>query len=154
VRSAGVCGRGCLVHGGGPGGEQLEGVVGGSAWPGAVRRDPQAAVGGEIQGSKVRVGSPTTGWWKRLVPVRWKRTLCAAHQVRKCSLRVDSSPIGFDRALSCGVCPASVRSMATTSWAWPGHLADAVAALDIRLTDDEAQRLEAPYTPRTPTGFQ
>jgi aryl-alcohol dehydrogenase-like predicted oxidoreductase len=36
----------------------------------------------------------------------------------------------------------------------PGHLADAVAALDIRLTDDEAQRLEAPYTPRTPTGFQ
>ena len=36
----------------------------------------------------------------------------------------------------------------------PGHLADAAAALDIRLTDDEAQRLEAPYTPRTPTGFQ
>jgi aryl-alcohol dehydrogenase-like predicted oxidoreductase len=36
----------------------------------------------------------------------------------------------------------------------PGHLADAVAALDIRLTGDEAQRLEAPYTPRTPTGFQ
>jgi aryl-alcohol dehydrogenase-like predicted oxidoreductase len=36
----------------------------------------------------------------------------------------------------------------------PGHLADAVAALDIRLTDDETQRLEAPYTPRTPTGFQ
>ena len=36
----------------------------------------------------------------------------------------------------------------------PGHLADAVAALGIRLTDDETQRLEAPYTPRTPTGFQ
>jgi len=35
----------------------------------------------------------------------------------------------------------------------PGHLADAVAALDITLTDDEAQRLEEPYTPRTPTGF-
>jgi 1-deoxyxylulose-5-phosphate synthase len=31
----------------------------------------------------------------------------------------------------------------------PGHLADAVAALGIRLTDDEAQRLEAPYTPRS-----
>jgi aryl-alcohol dehydrogenase-like predicted oxidoreductase len=36
----------------------------------------------------------------------------------------------------------------------PGHLADAVAALDIRLTDDEVRRLEAPYTPRTPTGFE
>lgn len=36
----------------------------------------------------------------------------------------------------------------------PGHLADAVAALDLRLTDEEVQRLEAPYTPRTPTGFQ
>jgi 1-deoxyxylulose-5-phosphate synthase len=36
----------------------------------------------------------------------------------------------------------------------PGHLADAVAALGIRLTDEEAQRLQAPYTPRTPTGFQ
>jgi aryl-alcohol dehydrogenase-like predicted oxidoreductase len=36
----------------------------------------------------------------------------------------------------------------------PGHLADAVAALDIQLTDEEIERLEAPYTPRTPTGFQ
>jgi aryl-alcohol dehydrogenase-like predicted oxidoreductase len=36
----------------------------------------------------------------------------------------------------------------------PGHLADAVAALGIRLTDDEVARLEAPYTPRMPTGFQ
>jgi len=36
----------------------------------------------------------------------------------------------------------------------PGHLADAVAALDITLTDEEAQRLEEPYTPRMPTGFQ
>jgi 1-deoxyxylulose-5-phosphate synthase len=36
----------------------------------------------------------------------------------------------------------------------PGHLADAVAALDIRLADEEVRRLEAPYTPRTPTGFE
>ena len=36
----------------------------------------------------------------------------------------------------------------------PGHLADAAAALGLRLTDEEAQRLEAPYTPRTPTGFE
>jgi aryl-alcohol dehydrogenase-like predicted oxidoreductase len=36
----------------------------------------------------------------------------------------------------------------------PGHLAAAATALDIRLTDEEMQRLEAPYTPRTPTGFE
>ena len=34
----------------------------------------------------------------------------------------------------------------------PGHLTDAAAALDIRLTDEEVRRLEAPYTPRMPTG--
>lgn len=33
------------------------------------------------------------------------------------------------------------------------HLADAVAALDLELTDDEAALLEAGYTPRQPTGF-
>ena len=35
----------------------------------------------------------------------------------------------------------------------PGHLTDAAAALDIRLTDEEARRLEAPYTPRMPSGI-
>jgi 1-deoxyxylulose-5-phosphate synthase len=35
----------------------------------------------------------------------------------------------------------------------PHHLADAVAALDITLTDDEVRALEAPYVPRTPTYF-
>jgi 1-deoxyxylulose-5-phosphate synthase len=35
----------------------------------------------------------------------------------------------------------------------PHHLADAVAALDVRLTDDEITALEAPYTPREPTYF-
>ncbi len=33
------------------------------------------------------------------------------------------------------------------------HLADAVAALDVELTDEEVASLEAPYTPRMPTGF-
>jgi 1-deoxyxylulose-5-phosphate synthase len=33
------------------------------------------------------------------------------------------------------------------------HLADAVAALDIRLTDEETIALEDPYTPREPTYF-
>jgi aryl-alcohol dehydrogenase-like predicted oxidoreductase len=35
----------------------------------------------------------------------------------------------------------------------PHHLTDAVAALDLELTDDEIDALEAPYTPHSPTGF-
>jgi 1-deoxyxylulose-5-phosphate synthase len=35
----------------------------------------------------------------------------------------------------------------------PLHLADAVAAVDVHLTDEEIAILEAPYTPREPTGF-
>jgi 1-deoxyxylulose-5-phosphate synthase len=35
----------------------------------------------------------------------------------------------------------------------PSHLADAVAALDITLTDEEIRVLEEPYTPRQPTGY-
>jgi aryl-alcohol dehydrogenase-like predicted oxidoreductase len=33
------------------------------------------------------------------------------------------------------------------------HLADAVAALDLDLSDDEVDELEAPYTPRLPSGY-
>jgi 1-deoxyxylulose-5-phosphate synthase len=60
-------------------------------------------------------------------------------------------------------------SMATVAMAWvlrnpvvdspiigatkPHHLADAVAALDIVLTDDEVAALEAPCVPRQPTYF-
>jgi 1-deoxyxylulose-5-phosphate synthase len=35
----------------------------------------------------------------------------------------------------------------------PQHLVDAVASLDVPLTDDEAIALEEHYTPREPTGF-
>jgi aryl-alcohol dehydrogenase-like predicted oxidoreductase len=35
----------------------------------------------------------------------------------------------------------------------PHHLSDAVAALQVELTDDEIKALEAPYTPHVPTGF-
>ena len=35
----------------------------------------------------------------------------------------------------------------------PHHLPDAVAALDLQLSDDEIRILEEPYTPRLPTGF-
>jgi aryl-alcohol dehydrogenase-like predicted oxidoreductase len=35
----------------------------------------------------------------------------------------------------------------------PHHLTDAVAALDVELTAEEIDALEAPYTPHSPTGF-
>jgi aryl-alcohol dehydrogenase-like predicted oxidoreductase len=35
----------------------------------------------------------------------------------------------------------------------PHHLADAVAALDLDLADDEIRALEDPYTPRMPSGY-
>jgi aryl-alcohol dehydrogenase-like predicted oxidoreductase len=35
----------------------------------------------------------------------------------------------------------------------PHHLADAAAALDIQLTDEEIRSLEEPYVPRMPTWF-
>jgi aryl-alcohol dehydrogenase-like predicted oxidoreductase len=35
----------------------------------------------------------------------------------------------------------------------PQHLADAVAALDVQLTEEEIRALEEPYTPREPTGY-
>jgi 1-deoxyxylulose-5-phosphate synthase len=35
----------------------------------------------------------------------------------------------------------------------PRHLTDAVAALDVRLTDDEISALEEHYTPRQPTYY-
>jgi aryl-alcohol dehydrogenase (NADP+) len=33
------------------------------------------------------------------------------------------------------------------------HLDDAVAAIDVRLTDEEIARLEEPYTPHAAAGF-
>jgi aryl-alcohol dehydrogenase-like predicted oxidoreductase len=35
----------------------------------------------------------------------------------------------------------------------PGHIDDAVASLDIELTDDEVAELESPYSPRPIAGF-
>jgi aryl-alcohol dehydrogenase-like predicted oxidoreductase len=36
----------------------------------------------------------------------------------------------------------------------PQHLDDAIAALDVRLTDDEREQLEAPYVPHAVVGFE
>jgi aryl-alcohol dehydrogenase-like predicted oxidoreductase len=35
----------------------------------------------------------------------------------------------------------------------PGHLEDAIAAVDLELSDDEAAQLEGPYSPREPAGI-
>ncbi len=34
------------------------------------------------------------------------------------------------------------------------HLTDAIAAVALKLSDEEIARLEAPYIPQLPTGFQ
>jgi 1-deoxyxylulose-5-phosphate synthase len=70
----------------------------------------------------------------------------------------------LDVASSRGVAPASValawvsRHPAVTApiigASKPGHLDDAIASLDVDLTDDEVTRLEAAYTPRVNAGFQ
>ena len=36
---------------------------------------------------------------------------------------------------------------------WDGKHDDAIAAVDVKLTDDEIAALEAPYTPRANVGF-
>lgn len=36
----------------------------------------------------------------------------------------------------------------------PHHLTDAVAALDVQLSDEEVEILEGPYRPHAPTAFQ
>jgi aryl-alcohol dehydrogenase (NADP+) len=35
----------------------------------------------------------------------------------------------------------------------PGHIEDAVAAVDLRLDDDEVARLQEPYVPHEVAGF-
>jgi 1-deoxyxylulose-5-phosphate synthase len=70
----------------------------------------------------------------------------------------------LDVASARGVAPASValawvmRHPAVTApiigASKPGHLDDALAALDVDLTDDEVTSLEAAYTPRANAGFQ
>ena len=45
------------------------------------------------------------GWWSRLVPVSWKRTLWAAHLLRNASLWVESSPIRFGEVAVVWVAP-------------------------------------------------
>jgi 1-deoxyxylulose-5-phosphate synthase len=35
----------------------------------------------------------------------------------------------------------------------PGHVDDAIAAIDVKLAEDEVARLEAPYRPHPVLGF-
>src|SRR5664280_2311164 len=85
----------------------------------AFRRSPGSAV--SAMDSYDNVISPTSGWWKRLMPVRCWRTSCAAHSVRNRSLRVDSSPTSSVRPWSYGFSLANVRSRAAASPATFDH---------------------------------
>lgn len=92
--------------------------------------------------------------------------------------RSDTDPVGrrfFDRSDRAiidavqHVATARGASMAQVALAWtfnnpvvaapvlgitdPGHLDDAIGAVDLELTSEEIASVEAPYTPRQPTGF-
>jgi aryl-alcohol dehydrogenase-like predicted oxidoreductase len=92
--------------------------------------------------------------------------------------RMDSDPVGqrYDLDADAPIVDAVARiaeargvPMAQVALAWvlskpvvtapivgatkPHHLADAVAALDVRLTDDEVRQLEEHYTPHIPKSF-
>ena len=51
--------------------------------------------------------------------------------------------------LTFGSLPPSLKSALRL----PHHLPDAVAALDVHLTDEEIRTLEEPYSPHLPTAF-
>ena len=57
---------------------------------------------GSGSSSKRGSRSPTTGWWKRLSPWSWRRTLWPAQRMRNSSLRVASSPTRSVRLRSSG----------------------------------------------------
>lgn len=94
------------------------------------------------------------------------------------SARMDNDPVGrrYDQDQDAPIVDAVERiaaergiPMAQVALAWvlrnpvvsapivgatkPHHLADAVAALDVALTDDEVAALEAPYQPHIPKSF-
>ena len=66
--------------------------------------------------------------------------------------RTAACPWPRSRWPGCCTTPSSTRPIVGATK--PHHLADAVAALDIELTDDEVAALEQPYTPREPTYSQ
>ena len=84
---------------------------------------------------KLRLSSPTAGWWKCLTAVLWKRTSWAAQRVRNSSLCVASSPTRSERSRSCGSRPAAQRRMATQSPAARGPVG--VERLGSRIEEDE-----------------
>ncbi len=111
------------------------------------------------------------GGWTRFISMQDQYSLLQREEERDMfgrPLFYDSDKAIVDAVQQ--IARARGMSMATIALAWvlsnpvvsapivgatkPRHLADAVAALDIQLTDEEIQSLQAPYTPREPTYFQ
>ena len=97
----------------GPAGEQLQPVLGRGAGFGGVGEQRESGIGrqfhrlvGELEVADHRMVQCFT-------PVRCSRTLCAAHRVRKSSLRVDNSPTSLVSFSSKGSRPAAPRRIAT-----------------------------------------
>jgi len=107
-----------LVQGGGPGGEELEGIIGGGARLGGVSGDPQATIGGQVECLEGEGELADGGMAEPLGAGAVEADIVRGPPGAEVLAARRQLAMRFDRALSCGLCPASVRSMATTSWAW------------------------------------
>src|SRR6266567_7041520 len=74
---------------------------------------------------KLRLSSPTTGWWKRLTPASWKRTSCASVPVVPGTKRDSAcTPVWNDGDWRGRVCLSEGRRV-PSHWHWgcPGRQA-------------------------------
>ena len=75
------------------------------------------------------------------------------HRRRRRSRSPRRAASRWRRSRSPGCCATRSVTAPIVGPTKPHHLPDAVAALDVQLTDEEIAALEAPYTPREPSGY-
>jgi len=113
---------GVLIRwGGGPAGEELEGLVDRRAGLGGVVDHPLARVAGKFEHVPVDGELTDARVAEVLGAVVVELHVVRAQRTRKSSLRVDSSPMRSERRLSSGSRPAWARRIATVSSAMRSH---------------------------------
>ena len=83
-------------------------------------------------------------------PSTWTSTSRSSTRCRRSPKRAGSR---WPRSRWRGFCPSRSFQAPIVGATKPHHLADAVAALDLTLTDEEIARLEQPYTTQAPYWF-
>ena len=84
---------------------------------------------------------------------RWVWPTTTGHRRRRAADRGSSAACPMAQVALAWVLSNPVVSAPIVGATKPHHLADAAAALDVTLTDDEVRALEEHYTPRQPTGY-